>query len=279
MKKGKNPVMAIVLIALLAIAMAAIFIINRYSAAQSHEKYQQALIIEEQKKQDRAAAAEERLHRKEQAETKVSEAIRQYLPGIVFYGDSLTEGVGGNGSSYPAIIRSLLLKNVYDIPVSIVNTQNASANDSPYADYVPVVFIGTNDGWNGNIENLIKEQKLLIAGRERYIVVGIPTGTAKERAELEAAMEEEYGSNYVNLREFFSTNGMASLELSPSASDQEAMSQGRTPPGLMHSDGINLNYDGYKLTAFLVFDRMEQLGYFDEVTSAVQNYENEKKSN
>ncbi len=147
--------------------------------------------------------------------------------------------------------------------------------------YFPVVFIGTNDK-PLDIKRLIKYQKAIInhytENKEKYIVVGIPTGTAKERAKLEEAMEKEYGDKYINLREYMCTSGITDANrlldagITETARDKEMLAEGRMPASLMVSDEVHFNPYGYELTGRLIYNRMEQLGYFDKVREAMAEF-------
>lgn len=48
---------------------------------------------------------------------ELQQIISDNLPGIICWGDSLTTGVGGDGTTYPSILQSLINQNIYDIPV------------------------------------------------------------------------------------------------------------------------------------------------------------------
>ena len=48
---------------------------------------------------------------------RVEEALDQYLPGIVCWGDSLTAGYGGEGVSYPSTLSKLVNENIIDVPL------------------------------------------------------------------------------------------------------------------------------------------------------------------
>lgn len=41
------------------------------------------------------------------------------------------------------------------------------------------------------------------------------------------------------------------------------MEGGNVPPSLLSTDMLHFNSDGYEIIGKLVYDRMEQLGYFD----------------
>ena len=60
-----------------------------------------------------------------------------------------------------------------------------------------------------------------------------------------------------------STDAMKNADLTPTQSDISAMEGGNVPPSLLSTDMLHFNSDGYEIIGKLVYDRMEQLGYFD----------------
>lgn len=289
--------------------------------------------------------------------------ITSNIPGIVCWGDSLTIGVGGNGTNYPSVLEQLITENIGEIPVynlgvggesskqimvrngsmelelisditipaskipveikiqlsdgsqaevlrqgdsgieevrlgniigslSIEQQTIASENytyyftrdtdgrettipsgtnievvsSKKYKNDIPIIFMGTNGGWSA-IDELIEQIKSIIfrqfeLGQERYLVLGLTTGTAEEREELENAMEETFGNRYINLREYLSTDAMDDANLTPTAEDKKQMEVGSVPESL-RSDKIHLNATGYRLVGELVYKRMNDCGYFD----------------
>ncbi len=145
-------------------------------------------------------------------------------------------------------------------------------------DYLPVIFIGLDGGFEDS-SDLIRQQRALIERQEEngdhFIVIGLHTGSAKERASLEEAMESEYGDKYINLREYMCGQGMEDLsrltngKVTPAAKDEEMISAGMTPSCVLNGDGIHFNRYGYELLGRLVYDRMDALGYFDELKDAL----------
>lgn len=312
---------------------------------------------------------------------RVEEALDQYLPGIVCWGDSLTAGYGGEGVSYPSTLSKLVNENIIDVldisylleapevvnlgvnaessitiagraggipyvtaedivipsqvlPVELpflsedgkevlpngvgysgldnITISGISGNigmesdaesgkrkyyftrieageevkvpkgteiqtygSTHFLDFFPVIFIGINDG----IKELIKSQKAIInhyqKNKENYIIIGIPNGTAEERADLEAAMIDEYGDKYINLREYMSLSGIddANKQLDAGIKitehDKEMMAEGKVPASLLIEDEFHFNAYGYELIGELVYNRMNQLGYFDKVRTEI----------
>lgn len=142
--------------------------------------------------------------------------------------------------------------------------------------YIPVIFIGQNRGYE-DIEDLIYQQRAIINHQsgnplERYIIVGLHTGTLADRAELETAMTAEYGERYINLREYMSTQGLTDAGLEATEEDMQMMENGMTPVSLL-VDGVHFNAAGYELIGKLIYTRMDKLGYFSECREAIEKME------
>ncbi len=136
-------------------------------------------------------------------------------------------------------------------------------------DFIPVIFMGENGGWSSPAE-LVKQtaairDKYEIARGEngKYIVVGIASGSAKDRELLEGAMEAEFGDRYINLREYMSTIAPYEAKLTPDSTDLEKMSAGYTPPCMLLEDGVHFTKKGFELTGKLIYQRMSELGFFE----------------
>lgn len=146
-------------------------------------------------------------------------------------------------------------------------TEIVTAASSQYLDYITVIFMGQNGGYT-DIEDLIRQQRAIIkhqtANQDRFIIVGLHTGNRENRRELEEAMQEEYGDQYINLREYMATQAMTDAGLEPTAQDLAMMEQGATPASLL-SDTVHFNANGYELIGKLIYNTMDELGYFKEV--------------
>lgn len=140
-----------------------------------------------------------------------------------------------------------------------------------FLDYIVVISMGQNGGWSTAAE-LISQQKAILSHQtenaDKYIIVGIPTGTTESQAGLEAAMEKEYGRKFINLRQYMCTDGLADAGIKPTAQDQEAIKKGVVPPSLF-PDNANFTVKGNELIGKLIYSRMDELGYFDEVKGVI----------
>ncbi len=153
-----------------------------------------------------------------------------------------------------------------------IGTEITTAASSQYRDYITVIFVGANGGYS-NLEELISQQRAIInhqtANQDRFIIVGLHTGTRESRRKLEEAMQEEYGDRYINLREYMATKALKDAGMEPTGDDFVLMAQGATPYSLMVEDCLHFNATGYTLVGNLIFDTMNKLGYFEEVQQAL----------
>lgn len=143
-----------------------------------------------------------------------------------------------------------------------------------FKDYIYIVFIGANKGY-ADSQDLISQQRSILALQEKnagkYLVIGLPNVTGEESKVMERAMEEAYGDKYINLREYISTQGIYDAGIKPNAEDLEQMELGKVPPSLL-TDHIHFNAKGYTVIGNLIYERMDELGYFDELQEAVKEY-------
>lgn len=145
---------------------------------------------------------------------------------------------------------------------------------SQFSDYVYVVFMGENHGFN-SIQDLIEQQQTILSMQGKYtgnyIVIGLTTGTKEERQELEEALYETYGDRFLNIREYLSTQGIYDAGIKPTEEDLSRMEEGMIPVSLL-TDHIHFNASGYRLIGDFMYERMKELGYFDELNDIVAEY-------
>jgi lysophospholipase L1-like esterase len=147
----------------------------------------------------------------------------------------------------------------------------AAATSTDIQNYIPIVFMGQNGGWGGNPEELITQIKSILnmdKWNNKYLVLGLTSGTAESSANLELAMASEFGDRYINLREYIVKNGLEQQDLDATKADMNAINKGAIPPSLL-SDTIHFNSSGYKVIGQAVYDRMIELGYFDNILELI----------
>ncbi len=156
-------------------------------------------------------------------------------------------------------------------------TEIITSGSGRYLDYLIIVFMGENGGYT-DVSELIEQQKAIVnhqrENSQSFIIVGSHTGTEEEKVEIESALEKEYGEKYINLRTYMSSQGITDVkkilgvDIALTEKDKEMMGHGMTPESLL-SDTVHFNQYGYELIGHLLYERMDKLGYFDEVREAI----------
>lgn len=162
-------------------------------------------------------------------------------------------------------------------PVSVAKgAQITTACTDEYRDYVHIVWLGTYGDFT-TPEKLVKETKLLLSRQasnpERYLVIGPcalrGSWTNADPATLngvDSAMMQAFGNHYLNVRKYLMTDGLTDAKITPSNEEKQVLQQGGMPTSFRsNASGADLNGTAYKLIGKLVYERMESLGYFDEI--------------
>lgn len=151
-------------------------------------------------------------------------------------------------------------------------TEVISDSQDLYKNYVHVICIGTYDpSWTSaaalvqNVKELISRQ---LSNTDRYIVLGISYMDTDwlHNDSFDDAMTQEFGEHYINVRKYLCTDGVADAGFTAGKNDTYYSSYGIVPVTLRSaSNGGEYIAPVYKLLGKLVYDRMDKLGYFDEV--------------
>lgn len=145
-----------------------------------------------------------------------------------------------------------------------------TAASKKYKEHIPVILIGATGGWNTSYE-LVNENLAMVEDYDKYIVLGLPTGTTESRYTMEALMEETFGDNYINLRKYLCENGLEDAGITPTREDLNNIEEGIVPASLRVTvDNDHLNDAGYRVVAKLVYNKMEELGYFDSIVEYLE---------
>ena len=151
-------------------------------------------------------------------------------------------------------------------------TEILTACRNEYKDYIHIVWLGTYGDYRSP-EKLVSDVKALLARQaknpDRYLVIGPCTtggtwNTINTTAlnSIDTAMMQAFGSHYINIRKYLIEDGLRDAGLT---------STGHAVPGQVPSafrsnaGGADMNSVAYRLIGKLVYNRMDQLGYFDEV--------------
>ncbi|MBE5962373.1 MAG: hypothetical protein E7256_13505 [Lachnospiraceae bacterium] len=137
-----------------------------------------------------------------------------------------------------------------------------------YNKYIPIIAIGENGGYV-DYNDLITQIHAIAEQHDtngKYIVLGITIGTDDTNTVLEDTMRSEFGQKYINLRKYLCESGLEDCGITPTEEDEDNILIGRVPASL-RSDDIHLNSYGYTAVAQGIYERMERLGYFEEIFS------------
>lgn len=268
----------------------------------------------------------------------------EYTTDLCFWGDSLTAGAGGSGTTYPSVCaselgitsfkncgvggenantiacrqggNSLILKEgtvstyslseLTDIYGTTCNplrqgSGNSSVNPiyingvkctlsisqtsttDPNAKYTitgyndkllaetPVKFAGCDFtakitvifvGQNGPVlaQRLSIIDSMISKINDKYIIMGLSSGSSASRADEEAQMLNKYGVHYFNTRHMLSKYGMDIMKLTPTSSDTIEMNNGEVPSSL-RADSIHLNANGYTALGKMLAQKIRACGY------------------
>lgn len=162
-------------------------------------------------------------------------------------------------------------------PVSVAKgAQITTACTDEYRDYVHIVWLGTYGDFT-TPEKLVNDTKLLLSRQasnpERYLVIGpCALWGAWTNADpttlngVDSAMMQAFGNHYLNVRKYLMTDGLTDAKITPSREEKLVIQQGGMPTSFRsNASGADLNGTAYKLIGKLVYERMESLGYFDEI--------------
>lgn len=141
-----------------------------------------------------------------------------------------------------------------------------------YKDYIHVVCIGTYDEYETDAEKLVENTKKLLdrqtKNNDRYIVLGLyyKNGMWINGDDIDDAMSHAFGNHYINVRKYLCTDALKDADITPTEKDNENIRYGGIPDSFRSTAGkAELTSIAYKLIGKLVYDRMDTLGYFNEI--------------
>lgn len=155
-------------------------------------------------------------------------------------------------------------------------TEIISAATNDYTDYIHIVWLGTYDIYR-SAELLVKDVQQLLSRQtentDRYLVIGPCTyGSAWDLTssahldKIDSAMLYAFGSHYINVRKYLIEDGMTDAGITSTMKDNFDLTRGFVPACFRsNAAGGDLNGAAYKLIGRLVYERMDHLGYFDEI--------------
>ena len=149
-----------------------------------------------------------------------------------------------------------------------------TAGANMYRDYIHIVCIGTFGSFD-TADELVDQVKALLARQtentDRYIVLGIIGQDGTEYSApwmdiIDSVMMQAFGNRYINIRKYLIEDGLSDAGLKATDMDTYNISIQKVPASFIsNTSEVELNARAYKLIGKLIYDRMDSLGYFDEV--------------
>lgn len=155
-------------------------------------------------------------------------------------------------------------------------TEVVTAATDAYQDYIHIVWLGTY-GTSSNPDELVSDTKALLQRQkintDRYLVIGPCTyngnwslATSNSMDSIDSAMLQAFGDRYINLRKYLMEDGLRDAQLTATTQDKQSIANGNIPNSFRsNANGADLNGVAYELLGKLVYERMDRLGYLDEV--------------
>lgn len=136
---------------------------------------------------------------------------------------------------------------------------------SDFTGKVVVIFVGQNgatftgltgvDARIAIIDSMIKH-----IGHERYVIMGLSTGTNTSREADDNQMFAHYGNKFFPTRTLLVDYGLTINGLTPTAQDETDIANG-TVPTQLRSDSTHMNAYGYTAIGKMLADKIRSLGY------------------
>ena len=179
------------------------------------------------------------------------------------------------GYNYDGTLRynftRLVPGNEVDVPVETVIK---TASEDLYRNYIHVVFVGMYGEYT-DADDLVRQVKILLERQtqnaNRYIVIGpyshnIYTTSSTAMESVDNAMLAAFGNHYISIRKYLIGDGYIDAGKSPTSNDQYYIDQEIVPPTFkVSSNSEELNSLAHRLIGKLIYTRMDNLGYFDEI--------------
>lgn len=197
------------------------------------------------------------------------------------WGDSMTEGIGSDGLSYPDVLEKLTGIPTNNFGVSGEDSLEILERSLEYgsqAEDVLIIEMGDNGGWD-SLDELIDQYRELIdaSGTDRYIISSTDDpddydqiwGYTDEAVGLsdtwyEVAFREAFGEHLLIGRKYLIEYGLEINGLTESEEDAARAEDGNISLQLRNPeiDNTHLNEAGYTAQAYGVYEKGVELRYW-----------------
>jgi len=198
---------------------------------------------------------------------------------IVGWGDSLTKGTGGEGTSYLGVLSELAKLKTYNMGIAgEVSAQIKSRmimNDT-LQKYPTIIWVGRNNITHG--DDIKKDIAAMVANlkHSRYIVLGILNGENMNESRGDAhynvintlndQLGKIYGSHYIDIRSYLVS------QFNPADLHDVANYNENIVPASLRNGNLHLNANGYKLVAKKIYENISLLENVPALDSTILNH-------
>lgn len=150
---------------------------------------------------------------------------------------------------------------------------------SAYRGCIQIIFMGSNGGYTSSADLIAQYDSIIHNGESDgcFIIIGMTLGSRAEYEAIDKAMLEAYGDRYINLREIFcDEENLRKVGVVLSDADKKQMAEGIVPD-CMRTDEIHYTEAGYRLLSQVVYDKIIELGYLDDIDEIAEDYNSKWK--
>ena len=161
-----------------------------------------------------------------------------------------------------------------------------TASEDLYKDYIHVIFIGMYGEYK-DADDLVRQVSALLERQtqnpDRFIILGpyihyYSTYSSSMVEAVDDAMLAAFGNRYISIRKYLVGDGYIDAGKTPTYDDQYYITQEMVPPSFkVSSNSQELNSLAHRLIGKLIFTRMDNLGYFDEIKEELNLTETTKE--
>lgn len=185
-------------------------------------------------------------------------------------GSNDTESWGVAACDESLNIVSLSNPFVVNSPMLIRCSKNTEEYQSPK---VLFIFIGTNSGGYETLDEYIMFNKLIQnhIGAQHTVFLGMTIGsssgyfpsgqTITTHSDYYRRMKVEFGTSFIDLHDYLMKYGLIDAGMTPTSSDDEAISAGKIPPSLT-TDGVHYTSTAKRLIGNYIYRRCCEINVF-----------------
>lgn len=144
-------------------------------------------------------------------------------------------------------------------PTTIITNASVNFRDNP-----TVIWMGQNGGYNSDDTMLVDDFVVALnyCKSKKVLIMAPFDGYGSSRANIEKLLTQRFGRKFINVRDYLVKYGLSDLNITPTDEDNADLENDRVPNSL-RTDATHLTTEAYGIVARLVYERGQELGYWD----------------